>query len=202
MLEAGSVQTGKGKPGSCGCGRPIDRGVGSRFEKQSVQALESHVLWQLFSAAREARADRQARWRKETIGHTNGLGPHRASGRQRVPRTGVGEALSSRLIWVSAWKIGIGGRRCGAPALLAARLGARSRYPSTLTPFRTSYFYERSGNTRTVRGCCCTSSGGSKPPCSWRMAPSNLERRAVHKGRLYHLCWLICSFIGRLIGGW
>jgi hypothetical protein len=40
--------------------------------KQSVSTLESHVLGQLLSAASKASADRHARWREETAGHTDG----------------------------------------------------------------------------------------------------------------------------------
>src|SRR5258707_12294533 len=72
----------------------------------------------------------------------------------------------------------------------------------TLIQFRTSFYYGRSGSTRTVPGCCYTSSGGSKLPCSWKTVLSNLGRRAVHRVLLFHPCWLICSFIIRSTGGW
>lgn len=60
-----------------------NRRVRGRLEEQSVQTLESHALGQSFSAAGEAHADRQARWRKEAIGYTHG----------QCQRTGDGKHL-------------------------------------------------------------------------------------------------------------
>src|SRR5438105_6099349 len=54
---------------------------------------------------------------------------------------------------------------------------------SYLIRFRTNCFYERCESTPTVLGCCSTLSGGSKPPCNWKTAPLNPERRGRRKGQ-------------------
>src|SRR6516162_10815821 len=76
-----------------------------------------------------------------------------------------------------------------------------STYDRILIRFRTNCFYERCEGTPTVLGCCSTLSGGSKPPCNWKTAPLNPERRGRRKGQSFHPCWPIFSSITRSIVG-
>ena len=73
---------------------------------------------------------------------------------------------------------------------------------SSSTPFPGTSWFVRCRRSPTVRGCCCTSSGGWLHRCSTRTVPLLSETRELRKGRRFRRSWRTCSCTTRSIRGW
>ena len=96
--------------------------------RQSVQALESDGVRQLFSAAGQSRADSEEERGHADVGRANGRRSSRTNGGQDGPRAGARASLRPRLIWLSAGALGSGRGGAGEAAKLGVRLGRRVRH--------------------------------------------------------------------------
>jgi hypothetical protein len=123
----GGVAEGEGQPGSCRCRRAVDPGVRGEPDGEPLQALESALLGELHAAAGEGGRDTETQWRVEGARRAHGHRQGRANGRAPVPGANGGALLPPGLLRVPAATFG---PRCGAGvsgAVLATRLGDRSR---------------------------------------------------------------------------
>jgi hypothetical protein len=66
-------------------------------------------------------------WRYAPVGHSNGRGPSRPGSCPSLPGAAFGAGVRCRLPWLEARQIGDRRRAPSSSALLALRLGARSR---------------------------------------------------------------------------
>src|SRR6266536_1295474 len=128
----GGVAEGEGQPGSGGCRRGVDPGVRGEPDGEPLQALESALLGELPAAAGEGGRDPQAQRRDAGAGRAHGRRQGRADGRAPVPGARGGARLPPGLVRVPAATLGPG--RCAgvSGAVLALRLGDRSRSPVVL----------------------------------------------------------------------
>jgi hypothetical protein len=123
----GGVVEGEGQPGGCGCRRGVDPGVRGEPYGEPLQALESALLGELHAAAGEGGRDTETQRRVAGAGCAHGRRQGRADGRAPVLGTRGGARLPSGLVRVPAATFGPGGGGALPGALLAIRLGDRSR---------------------------------------------------------------------------
>ena len=78
----------------------------------------------------------KARWRHAAVGHSDGRRPHRPGGRPPLPGADPGAGVPCRLLRLQARQVCDRCRAHGSRALLALRLGARSRHQGLLRQHR------------------------------------------------------------------
>ena len=159
----GSVCEGQGEQGCGGGRRGVDRAVRGRPGPESVQDLEPAVVGLVFPAAGEGRGDPQG-GRQRGAGARSAYGgrPGRPDGGPDVSGGKGGADLSSGLLRVPAGQIRVGRGRDLSSAVLAQRLGDRSRHPEVLR--------HRALGSR---------GKGGRPPCSAGAAVDPAVRAAV-----------------------
>src|SRR5262249_26915780 len=136
----GSLQACEGQPGSGWRGWTVDCGVRGQPFGQPVQALEPAVVRKLLSSAGASGRRSEGGWRDAAVGNSNGRRPRRPGGCPTLSGADLGAGVPHGLIWLPARQIC---DRCRAPsssALLALRLGARSRHPGVLRQYRLGAF--------------------------------------------------------------
>ena len=122
---------------------------------------KSAVVRELLSSAGATGGNSESGWRNATVGHSDGSGSRRPGGRSPFLGAACGAGIPCQFLWLQARPIGT---RCCAhrsSAVLALRLGARSRHQRLLRQHRLGVVAQGcSAIIRTARGCCSTSSAG------------------------------------------
>ena len=123
----GSLQACEGQPGSGWSRRTVDSEIRGQPFGQPLQALESNVVRELLSSAGAAGRYSEGGWWDAAVGHSNGRRSRCPGGGPSVSGADFGAGVSSGLLWLPARQICDRCRAPSSPALLALRLGARSR---------------------------------------------------------------------------
>src|SRR5260370_24314613 len=130
------IQASEEKPWGGGGRRSNDRGVREGFERQSLSALESNVVGQLYAAAGPASGHPERRWWNEAAGDSHGFRQNRADGGEAIPGARLGTSVSRGLLRISSRAVRARCAGCGAAEMLSLQLGARSRHQRLLRQHR------------------------------------------------------------------
>ena len=99
---------------------------------QPLQALEPAVVRELFSSAGAPGRYSEGEWWDASVGHSDGCRPHRPGGRPARAGADPGAGVPCRLLRLQARQVCHRCRGHGPRALLALRLGSRSRHQGLL----------------------------------------------------------------------
>src|SRR6202045_3923353 len=132
----GSLQACEGQPGSGRSRWTVDCGVRGQPFGQPLQALEPAVVRELFSSAGAAGRYSEGGWWDAAIGDSNCRRSRCPGGGPSVPGAHFGAGVPRRLLRLQARQICDRCRAPSSPALLALRLGARSRCTRLFRQYR------------------------------------------------------------------
>jgi len=132
----GGLQACEGQPGSGWSGWTVDCGVRGQPFGQPLQALEPAVVRELLPSAGAAGRHSKGEWWDTTVGRSDGCRPNRSGRRPTLSGADCGAGVSPRLLRLPTRQVCDRCRAHGSGALLAPRLGARSRHQGFLRQHR------------------------------------------------------------------